>query len=44
MTTQLHRFADDEFGQRIQESELSYLFGSPAAQRVIAEQYVGPPL
>lgn len=44
MTTQLHRFAQDDFGQRIQESELGYLFRSPAAQRLLAEQYVGPPL
>jgi p-hydroxybenzoate 3-monooxygenase len=44
MTTQLHRFPQDEFGERIQESELSYLFRSPAAQSLLAAQYVGPPL
>jgi p-hydroxybenzoate 3-monooxygenase len=45
MTRQLHRFPDDsEFSRRIQDSELDYLFRSPAAQQVMAEQYVGVPL
>ena len=45
MTTQLHRFPDsDEFGSRIQSTELDYLFDSPAAQTVLAENYVGLPL
>jgi p-hydroxybenzoate 3-monooxygenase len=45
MTSQLHRFPDDsEFSRRIQDSELDYLFRSPAAQQVMAEQYVGVPL
>lgn len=45
MTTQLHRFPDsDDFSRRIQASELDYLFGSPAAQAVLAENYVGLPL
>jgi p-hydroxybenzoate 3-monooxygenase len=45
MTSQLHRFPDDSaFSRRIQDSELDYLFRSPAAQQVMAEQYVGVPL
>ena len=45
MTGQLHRFpGDSEFSRRIQDSELDYLFRSPAAQQVMAEQYVGVPL
>jgi p-hydroxybenzoate 3-monooxygenase len=45
MTRQLHRFPDDSaFSRRLQESELDYLFRSPAAQQVMAEQYVGVPL
>ena len=44
MTTQLHRFPEaDEFANRIQSAELEYLFDSPAAQRVVAENYVGLP-
>ena len=44
MTTQLHRFPDaDEFSHRIQSTELDYLFGSQAAQIVLAENYVGLP-
>ena len=43
-TTTMHRFPDQtEFDQRIQESELDYLESSEAAQRVMAEQYVGLP-
>ncbi len=45
MTTQLHQFGDDsDFSRRIQRDELNHLFDSPAAQRVLAEQYVGLPL
>ena len=45
MTTQLHRFPGaEEFTQRIQATELDYLFGSSAAQKVLAENYVGLPL
>jgi p-hydroxybenzoate 3-monooxygenase len=45
MTTQLHRFpGSDEFTQRIQSTELDYLLRSTAAQKVLAENYVGLPL
>lgn len=45
MTTILHRFNDSgAFGQRIQEAELDYLVHSPAAETVLAENYVGLPL
>jgi p-hydroxybenzoate 3-monooxygenase len=45
MTTLLHQFpGQDEFTNRIQETELNYLFSSPAAQKVLAENYVGLPL
>jgi p-hydroxybenzoate 3-monooxygenase len=45
MTTLLHRFPDDgPIGQRIQETELTYLSESRAAQRSLAENYVGLPL
>lgn len=44
MTTMLHRFPDQtEFEQRIQESELDYIAQSPAAQAMLAENYVGLP-
>jgi p-hydroxybenzoate 3-monooxygenase len=44
MTTLLHQFpGSDPFTQRIQASELEYLFASTAAQRVLAENYVGMP-
>ena len=44
MTTLLHRFPEmGEFGQRIQESELEYLQHSEAAQKSLAENYVGLP-
>ncbi|MDJ0391641.1 4-hydroxybenzoate 3-monooxygenase [Roseomonas sp. E05] len=40
-----HRFPDmDDFGRRMQRAELRYIFESPAAQRVLAENYVGLPL
>jgi p-hydroxybenzoate 3-monooxygenase len=45
MTTQLHQFPDLEpFASRIQATELNYLFSSTAAQKVLAENYVGLPL
>jgi p-hydroxybenzoate 3-monooxygenase len=45
MTTQLHHFpGQDDFANRIQVTELEYLFSSPAAQQVLAENYVGLPL
>ena len=45
MTTQLHQFPGSEpFTQRIQATELNYLFSSPTAQKVLAENYVGLPL
>jgi p-hydroxybenzoate 3-monooxygenase len=45
MTTQLHHFPGaDAFTTRIQATELEYLFSSPVAQKVLAENYVGLPL
>lgn len=45
MTTLLHRFPnEDAFGARVRAAELDYLFESPLAQRVLAENYVGLPL
>jgi p-hydroxybenzoate 3-monooxygenase len=45
MTTQLHQFPGaDTFTSRIQATELDYLFSSQAAQKVLAENYVGLPL
>jgi p-hydroxybenzoate 3-monooxygenase len=45
MTTLLHRFDDDDaFATKLQEAELSYLEGSPAARAALAENYVGLPL
>jgi p-hydroxybenzoate 3-monooxygenase len=45
MTTQLHHFPGSEpFADRIQATELEYLFRSPAAQTALAENYVGLPL
>jgi p-hydroxybenzoate 3-monooxygenase len=44
MTNLLHRFPDTgEFGQRMQEAELDYLFNSEAAMTSLAENYVGLP-
>jgi p-hydroxybenzoate 3-monooxygenase len=41
----LHRFpATADFDSRLQTTELEYLFGSRAAQTVLAENYVGLPL
>jgi p-hydroxybenzoate 3-monooxygenase len=44
MTMMLHRFPDNiAYDDRLQETELSYLFSSEAAQRSLAENYVGLP-
>ncbi|HWK65983.1 MAG TPA: 4-hydroxybenzoate 3-monooxygenase [Rhizobiaceae bacterium] len=44
MTSTLHKFPETgAFGQRIQESELDYLFHSHAASVSLAENYVGLP-
>ncbi len=45
MTSMLHRFPDEgDFGSRLQTAELDYLSGSEAAQRAMAENYVGLPI
>lgn len=44
MTRQLHQFPGDAFDARIQQAEVGYLLGSPAAQASLAENYVGLPL
>jgi p-hydroxybenzoate 3-monooxygenase len=45
MTSLLHKFPGDEpFNARIQRSEFEYVLRSPAAQKVLAENYVGLPL
>jgi len=45
MTSLLHQFPDeDPFTTHIRRSELEYVFSSPAAQAVLAENYVGLPL
>lgn len=44
MTTLLHRFADEgSFDRRIQRADLDYLASSRAAQKALAENYVGLP-
>jgi p-hydroxybenzoate 3-monooxygenase len=44
MTMMLHRFPDRlEYEDRLQQTELSYLFSSETAQRLLAENYVGLP-
>jgi p-hydroxybenzoate 3-monooxygenase len=44
MTSLLHNFGDSiEYDQKLQETELAYLFSSDAAQRSLAENYVGLP-
>lgn len=44
-TSITHRFPDmDAFARRLQIAELEYLQSSRAAQQVLAENYVGPPL
>ena len=43
-TTTMHRFpTQSDFDQRMQETELSFLESSTAAQKVLAENYVGLP-
>jgi p-hydroxybenzoate 3-monooxygenase len=44
MTTMLHTFPSAiEYDQKLQEVDLAYLFSSEAAQRSLAENYVGLP-
>lgn len=43
MTNLLHRFADGAYDQRLQETELAYLFSSERALGSLAENYVGLP-
>ena len=44
MTTLLHRFPDHiAYDNKLQDTELSYLFSSETAQRLLAENYVGLP-
>ncbi|MCW3835898.1 4-hydroxybenzoate 3-monooxygenase [Sphingomonas canadensis] len=44
-TSLTHRFPDmDPFARRMQMAELDYIRGSEAAQRTVAENYVGLPL
>ena len=44
MTMLLHRFDDGDFARRIQQAELDYLANSEAAQKTLAENYVGLPV
>ncbi|MFT3734090.1 MAG: 4-hydroxybenzoate 3-monooxygenase [Rhodocyclaceae bacterium] len=44
-TSLMHNFPEGGgFGERMQQAELAYLFDSQAAQRTLAENYVGLPL
>jgi p-hydroxybenzoate 3-monooxygenase len=44
MTTMLHTFPDSlPYDQKLQQTDLDYLFSSEAAQRSLAENYVGLP-
>ena len=44
MTSMLHRFPDDDpFEQKLQRSQLAYIFNSRAAATSLAENYVGLP-
>jgi p-hydroxybenzoate 3-monooxygenase len=44
MTSLLHTFGDSiEYDQKLQQTELAYLFSSEAAQTSLAENYVGLP-
>ena len=44
MTSLLHTFPDSlEYDKRLQQTDLDYLFSSDAAQRSVAENYVGLP-
>jgi len=44
MTTLLHRFDEGDFARRIQQAELDYLANSEAAQKTLAENYIGLPV
>jgi p-hydroxybenzoate 3-monooxygenase len=44
MTNLLHRFPDSAYDQRLQRTELEYLFSSERALGSLAENYVGLPL
>jgi len=46
MTSTMHRFPgmSNDFDRRLQRTELEYLFSSEAAQKGMAENYVGLPL
>jgi p-hydroxybenzoate 3-monooxygenase len=44
LTSLLHLFPDSGFDRKLQHAELEYLTGSPAAQAVFAENYVGLPM
>ncbi|MGB5723825.1 MAG: FAD-dependent monooxygenase, partial [Parasphingorhabdus sp.] len=45
LTKLMHRFPEDgPFERRMQMAELDYISGSEAAQKTIAENYVGLPL
>jgi p-hydroxybenzoate 3-monooxygenase len=44
MTSMLHTFPDSiPYDQRLQQTDLEYLFSSEAAQASLAENYVGLP-
>jgi p-hydroxybenzoate 3-monooxygenase len=44
MTQLLHTFPDASgFDAKVQRAELDYIFGSEAAQKSLAENYVGLP-
>jgi len=45
LTSLMHKFPDNgSFGARMQQAELDYLFSSPSAMTVMAENYVGLPM
>ena len=41
LTSLMHRFSNDSFAHRLQLAELDYISRSPAASKVVAENYVG---
>ena len=44
MTMLLHRFPDRvSYDDRLQDTEMDYLFSSETAMRLVAENYVGLP-
>jgi p-hydroxybenzoate 3-monooxygenase len=43
-TTLMHKFSEDAFAHKLQLAELDYLAQSEAAQRSLAENYVGLPM